>query len=54
MNNLYGHPHGTVLERLADMGTSIYRTDQQGEIQLRVDKEGITICYKLTPTPVPH
>ncbi|MEK3759851.1 ComEC/Rec2 family competence protein [Paenibacillus sp. FSL P4-0338] len=54
VNNLYGHPHGTVLERLADMGTSIYRTDQQGEIQLRVDKEGITICYKLTPTPVPH
>lgn len=30
VNNLYGHPHGIVLERLADAGTHVYRTDQQG------------------------
>lgn len=38
VNNLYGHPHGVVLDRLADANTEIYRTDQQGEIQLRVGK----------------
>ncbi|WP_340025250.1 ComEC/Rec2 family competence protein [Paenibacillus sp. FSL K6-1096] len=51
VNNLYGHPHGIVLERLADAGTHVYRTDQQGEIQLRVGKEGITLRHKLTPAP---
>ena len=47
VNNLYGHPHGVVLERLADAETRVYRTDQQGEIQLRVGKEGISIRHKL-------
>lgn len=51
VNNLYGHPNGGVLERLADANTGIYRTDQQGEIQLRVGKEGITVRHKLTPAP---
>ncbi|MEK5030627.1 ComEC/Rec2 family competence protein [Paenibacillus sp. FSL R7-0302] len=54
VNNLYGHPNGSVLERLADANTEIYRTDQQGEIQLRVGKEGISLRHKLTPIPVPH
>ncbi|MEK3791850.1 ComEC/Rec2 family competence protein [Paenibacillus sp. FSL R7-0204] len=48
VNNLYGHPHGIVLERLSDTGTRVYRTDQQGEIQLRVGKEGITVRHQLT------
>ncbi|MEK3716879.1 ComEC/Rec2 family competence protein [Paenibacillus sp. FSL R7-0333] len=47
VNNLYGHPNGGVLDRLADANTEIYRTDQQGEIQLRVSKEGISIRHKL-------
>lgn len=51
VNNLYGHPNGGVLDRLADANTEIYRTDQQGEIQLRVGKEGITVRHKLTPAP---
>ncbi|MFD2880120.1 hypothetical protein ACFTAO_35835 [Paenibacillus rhizoplanae] len=51
MNNLYGHPNGGVLERLADANAGIYRTDQQGEIQLRVGKEGIIVRHKLTPAP---
>lgn len=51
VNNLYGHPHGIVVERLAEAGTRVYRTDQQGEIQLRVSKEGITLRHKLTPFP---
>ncbi|WP_339311153.1 ComEC/Rec2 family competence protein [Paenibacillus sp. FSL M7-0896] len=51
VNNMYGHPNGGVLDRLADANTEIYRTDQQGEIQLRVVKEGISIRHKLAPTP---
>lgn len=47
VNNLYGHPHGDVLKRLADANTGVYRTDRQGEIQLRVCKEGIAVRYKL-------
>lgn len=47
VNNLYGHPHGTVLERLAVTEASVYRTDQQGEIQLRVRSEGIAVRYRL-------
>ncbi|MEK4514471.1 ComEC/Rec2 family competence protein [Paenibacillus sp. FSL H8-0122] len=47
VNNLYGHPNGGVLDRLADANTEIYRTDQQGEIQLRVGKEGINVRHKL-------
>lgn len=46
VNNLYGNPHGIVLERLADTGTRVYRTDRQGEIQLRVYREGKAVRYK--------
>lgn len=49
VNNLYGHPNSGVLDRLADANTEIYRTDQQGEIQLRVSKEAAIIRYKLNP-----
>ncbi|MNC24939.1 ComEC family competence protein [compost metagenome] len=47
VNNLYGHPNAGVLERLADADTAVYRTDLQGEIQLRVRKKGITVRHKL-------
>ncbi|ETT58960.1 DNA internalization-related competence protein ComEC/Rec2 [Paenibacillus sp. FSL R7-277] len=47
VNNMYGHPNGGVLDRLADANTEIYRTDQQGEIQLRVGKGGINVRHKL-------
>ncbi|KHL91226.1 hypothetical protein QW71_35905, partial [Paenibacillus sp. IHB B 3415] len=47
VNNLYGHPNGDVLDRLAAADTVVYRTDHQGEIQLRVRREGIAVRYKL-------
>ena len=47
VNNLYGHPNAGVLERLADSETDIYRTDLQGEIQLKVRKEAISVRHKL-------
>ncbi|MBW4080204.1 ComEC/Rec2 family competence protein [Paenibacillus sp. S150] len=49
VNNLYGHPSGDVLERLDASGTTVYRTDLQGEIQMEVRPEGITVRQKLEP-----
>ncbi|TFE31636.1 DNA internalization-related competence protein ComEC/Rec2 [Cohnella luojiensis] len=40
LNNMYGHPHETVLERLADAGSLVWRTDLNGEIQYRVNTDG--------------
>jgi len=39
-NNLYGHPHPTVVERLEASGTTIVRTDRSGEVQYRVHPDG--------------
>ena len=35
--NRYGHPHAELLERLEEVGTTLYRTDQGGAIILSVD-----------------
>ena len=34
-NNPYGHPTQEVLERLADFGCTVYRTDEQGSVLVR-------------------
>ncbi|WP_054941842.1 ComEC/Rec2 family competence protein [Paenibacillus ihuae] len=47
VNNLYGHPNAGVLERLSDSAAAVYRTDLQGEIQLRVRKEEVRVRHKL-------
>ncbi|WP_340004549.1 ComEC/Rec2 family competence protein [Paenibacillus sp. FSL K6-0276] len=47
VNNLYGHPKAEVLERLQDNQAAIFRTDQQGEIQMRVRADRIEVRYKL-------
>lgn len=39
-NNRYGHPNTEVLERLENMGVEIYRTDENGEIAITVNKKG--------------
>ncbi|WP_287023837.1 ComEC/Rec2 family competence protein [Cohnella sp.] len=39
-NNVYGHPHPDVLERLRRAGTLCFRTDLNGEIQYRVRPDG--------------
>lgn len=36
-NNIYGHPHEELLERLVNSGTSVYRTDVYGAILVRTD-----------------
>ncbi|MNW33745.1 ComEC family competence protein [compost metagenome] len=38
-SNTYGHPNPTVLERLEQVGSSVYRSDLHGEVQMYI-KEG--------------
>lgn len=40
-NNIYNHPHESVLETLSN--SKIYRTDIDGSIQIKIDKNGYTI-----------
>ena len=35
-NNVYGHPHAELLERLGKEGCVVYRTDRQGSIMIQV------------------
>ncbi|MGO4531523.1 ComEC/Rec2 family competence protein [Paenibacillus sp. 2TAF8] len=47
VNNTYGHPNPGVMKRLEAMGSEIYRTDQMGEVQMRVKDGEIDVRYKL-------
>ena len=38
-DNKFGHPNEEVLNRLESLGTKIYRTDERGEIVLKVNKK---------------
>ncbi len=39
-NNLFGHPNSEVLTRLNDRRVKIYRTDEDGEITVMVNRKG--------------
>jgi len=39
-NNTFGHPNRNVLERLENTGCQIFRTDNDGEITIRVNRKG--------------
>ena len=43
-NNRYGHPNNTVLDTLSY--SKIYRTDQDGSVEVKINKKGyiITTC----------
>lgn len=41
-DNSYGHPHSETLQKLADMGTEVYRTDELGTIVSVSDGKTIT------------
>jgi len=47
VNNLYGHPSDVVVERLNSQRIQIWRTDRQGEIQMKVLDGGIKLRHKL-------
>lgn len=40
LNNVYRHPHPTVMQRLSALGSTILRTDLDGEIQYRIFSDG--------------
>lgn len=42
-NNFYGHPNKEVLSRYEEIGTKIYRTDNNGMIKLILDKDKLEI-----------
>ncbi|MFD1177735.1 ComEC/Rec2 family competence protein [Paenibacillus puldeungensis] len=44
--NRYGHPHESVLTRLQKRGMAVFRTDQQGEIQIEVQNGFMKVRYK--------
>ncbi|MNJ30975.1 ComEC family competence protein [compost metagenome] len=46
-SNSYGHPHPIVVERLNSLTSPIYRTDQQGEVQMEVNNGRIRVRTKL-------
>lgn len=46
-NNIFGHPNKEVIERLKKQGTKIYRTDENGEITMAVNKKGKIRVQKL-------
>ena len=41
--NSYGHPTAAVLERLAAVGSAVYRTDQDGTVRLAIDGRKIEV-----------
>lgn len=43
-NNSYGHPHRETLERIAEVGSRVLRTDELGCIRVSFDETGIK-CY---------
>ena len=44
---MYGHPDADTMEKLSDMGISVYRTDEQGTIVASSD--GRTISWNMEP-----
>jgi len=44
-DNRYGHPATQTLDRLAEYGVQIYRTDELGDIHLSFNARGLTISY---------
>lgn len=48
-NNSYGLPKDTILERLEKIGTQIYRTDENGTIEITSDGTNLEV-HKNTET----
>lgn len=45
-NNRYGHPSKEAIEDLQSVGSSIFRTDESGNVVLSLSKDGIQISQK--------
>jgi competence protein ComEC len=53
VNNTYGHPNPEVMKRLEQAGSRIYRTDEMGEVQMRVKNGEVEVRYKLVKDEKP-
>jgi competence protein ComEC len=42
-HNYYGHPHDAVLDRYAQRGIPVWRTDVSGNVTVRLDANGMTV-----------
>ena len=51
-NNDYGHPAKSTIDKLAKVGTTVYRTDQDGTIVFKSDGSKITINKTASIPPV--
>ena len=50
-NNTYGHPHDEVIERLENIGSKIYRTDESGAVIFRIKNDRIEAeCFRSKET----
>ncbi|MNP26023.1 ComEC family competence protein [compost metagenome] len=47
INNTYGHPNPDVIDRITQQGISIFRTDQQGEIQMKFIQDHVWVRNKI-------
>lgn len=45
--NTYGHPNEEVLDRYAAAGINVFRTDLQGEIQMKLESGRLLVRYRL-------
>ena len=46
-NNTFGHPNKDVIERLKNINCKIYRTDEMGEIEIRISEKGKVLIDKM-------
>lgn len=48
LTNSYEHPHEETLQRLEEVGTEIFRTDESGVFEVRFESEKIVVseCIK--------
>lgn len=44
--NAYGHPHSNIMERYADAGTVIFRTDRLGNVVARSDGRTVSLTWE--------
>jgi competence protein ComEC len=44
LNNRYGHPHPSVVNRLVTVGSKVLRTDINGYIAFRISSQGVLTC----------
>jgi competence protein ComEC len=50
-DNTYGHPHEEVLDRLADHGVTVYRTDHHGTVAITTDGTTWDVRTQAGPEP---